>query len=108
MRILPPTLGENAFQESLHVFMRKHTNAIGLSTAFCVALLIYNVPGEAQSAHIRSEERKSDTVEVESRNLYFRFSDRVAVDIRYLRGQMIPFRAGQPVTFDDVQSFEII
>ena len=64
------------------------------------------VPGQTEPP--REAEGKSHAVEFESRNLNFRFSERLAVEIRYLRGRMVPLRAGEPVTFDDVASFEIV
>jgi len=67
-----------------------------------------NVAAENHSSHNPGHHGELDSVEFETRNLDFRFSSRIAVEIRYLRGRMVALHAGEPVTFDDVNSFDIV
>src|SRR5258706_15893069 len=57
------------------------------------ALMIAAVAADAQS------------VEVQARNINLRLDSYVILEVRRLRGQLIPLRRNQPVNFDDVNSF---
>jgi hypothetical protein len=47
----------------------------------------------------------AQAVEVQVRNINLHLQSSVILEIRQLRGQMIPLRRNQPVTFDDATSF---
>ena len=48
---------------------------------------------------------QSDIVQIEMRNVHLHLADGIALDVRRLRGRMIPRRKGQPPIFDDQQSY---
>jgi hypothetical protein len=47
-------------------------------------------------------------VAIEMKNIDFRIADDIVLEIRALRGILKPARDGEPVTFDDVSSFDVI
>jgi hypothetical protein len=47
-------------------------------------------------------------VAIEMKSVDFRIADDIVLEIRALRGILKPSRAGEPVTFDDVNSFDVI
>jgi hypothetical protein len=46
-------------------------------------------------------------VAIQMKDVSLRLSEDVSLEVRYLRGVLQPTRAGVPVTFDDVQSFDV-
>ena len=46
-------------------------------------------------------------VAIQMKNVDFRIADDIALEIGGLRGALKPTRAGEPVTFDDVSSFDV-
>src|SRR5579871_6188788 len=47
----------------------------------------------------------AQNVDVQVRNVTLHTNSYAVLEIRHLRGQMIPLRRNQPVTFDDAASF---
>jgi hypothetical protein len=47
------------------------------------------------------------SVGIQMRNVNFRLADDIALEVRTLRGDLVPAKPGQPVTFDDPASFRV-
>ena len=73
----------------------------------CVALALvaaFGVGGRAGSQS-SPDVVTGGPVEIEMRNVHLRADDGIAIDVRYLRGQMVSRVKGQPPAFDDPQSY---
>jgi hypothetical protein len=46
-------------------------------------------------------------VAIQMRNVNFRLANDIILEVRSLRGDLIPTKAAEPVTFDDVESFKV-
>jgi hypothetical protein len=47
------------------------------------------------------------SVGIQMRNINFRLADNIALEVRTLRGDLVPAKPGEPVTFDDPASFRV-
>jgi hypothetical protein len=67
-------------------------------------LLMCVVTGPA-SAQPAQSNHSEDFVKVNMRNIFYHFTDRIAVHISQLEGKLVPTRQGAVPVFDDKQSF---
>jgi hypothetical protein len=89
----------------MHSF-RKHASAsYGLFPALAIAILLWtsSQPGLRAGAPAEGEDRD---VQVQMRNIFYHFTNRIAVAIPHLDGELVPTGAAVPV-FDDKTSFRI-
>jgi hypothetical protein len=75
-----------------------------LAGLFCAAALA--LPLTLPKAPPRRAVSGSD-VAIQMKNVDFRIADDIVLEIRALRGSLKPTRTGEPVTFDDVGSFDV-
>lgn len=75
-----------------------------LAGVFCAAVMAVALaaPGSAPKRTLSGSD-----VAIQMKNVDFRLADDVVLEIRALRGALKPARAGEPVTFDDVSSFDV-
>jgi hypothetical protein len=80
-----------------------NTVRIGVAIAAAVAVLTTSFFLCAQQAS--SENARTQPVEIEIRNVNFRIDQSIVLEIRRLRGEMVPTSASEPASFDDKNSF---
>src|SRR5438105_3973817 len=68
-------------------------------------LLVWMVIASAESAQQSQSNHAEAFVQVEMRNIFYHFNDRIAAHISQLEGKLIPTRQGGVPVFDDKQSF---
>jgi hypothetical protein len=77
------------------------TQLAGLFCAAAMALPL-TLPKTAPKGAVSGSD-----VAIQMKNVDFRIADDIVLEIRALRGILKPTRAGEPVTFDDVSSFDV-
>jgi hypothetical protein len=98
--VLEGKVGTPVIGNSLKRIAHKST---GRSLKFAV-LLICVVAGSCARAEQLSNHAE-DFVQVEMRNIFYHFNNRVAVHILQLEGKLVPARRGAVPVFDNKQSF---
>ena len=73
--------------------------SLGLLLAASFSLWLFGSP--------QSPPLPGGDVAIQMRNVNFRIADDIMLEVRSLRGNLIPTKADKPVTFDDVESFKV-
>ena len=79
--------------------MSTHFAGVLCAAAMAIPLAL---PGSASKRAVSSSD-----VGIQMKNVGFRIADDVVLEIHALRGILKPTRTGEPVTFDDVSSFDV-
>ena len=74
--------------------------------ALCV-LLCAVAPGITAGQDSPAKEKQEDTVQAQMRNVTYHFSETVAVEIRSLKGELVPLGKNEFPVFDDKDSFNL-
>jgi len=87
----------------------KLTYRVSFAAACAVLFSIFCLSDPAQGAHSTEPERQrdADAVGLQMRNVNFRLSPDIVLEVRTLRGDLQRTRRGEPVTFDDPDSFNV-
>ena len=83
-----------------------------ISPAFLVSLALFTLlcaatPGIVISQNPPTKDNQEGTVQTQMRNVTFRFSDTVAVEIKSLSGVLVPLGKNEFPNFDDKDSFNL-
>ena len=79
-----------------------HLISLALFVLLCAA-----TPGTVISQNPPTNEKQEGTVQTQMRNVTFRFSDTVAVEIKSLNGVLVPLGKNEFPNFDDKDSFNL-
>jgi hypothetical protein len=70
-------------------------------------LIFTAAPGNVASQNTPGNEKQEGTVQTQMRNVRYHFSDNVAVEIKYLNGELVPLGKNEFPIFDDKDSFNL-
>jgi len=93
-------------------FVRKLVSPFHISQPLLISLALVvllwaTTPGIVTSQNPPTNDNQEGTVETQMRNVTFRFSDSVAVEIKSLNGVLAPFGKNEFPNFDDKDSFKL-
>src|ERR1700730_16423762 len=77
-----------------------------VSRALCV-LLCAAAPGIADGQDSPTKDKQEGTVQAQMRNVTYHFSETVAVEIKSLKGELVPLGKNEFPVFDDKDSFNL-
>src|ERR1700674_2302283 len=77
-----------------------------VSRALCV-LLCAAAPGTAAGQDSPTKDKQEGTVQAQMHNVTYHFSETVAVEIKSLKGELVPLGKNEFPVFDDVDSFNL-
>ncbi len=72
-----------------------------------LVLLCAAAPGITAGQDSPAKEKQEDTVQAQMRNVTYHFSETVAVEIRSLKGELVPLGKNEFPVFDDKDSFNL-
>jgi hypothetical protein len=93
-------------------FMRNLVSPFHISQSLLISLALFVLlcaatPGIVISQNPPTNENQEGTVQTQMRNVTFRFSDTVAVEIKWLNGALVPLGKNEFPNFDDKDSFKL-
>ena len=93
-------------------FVRNLVSQLGISQSLLILLALFVLlcaarPGIVISQTPPTNETHEGTVQTQMRNVTFRFSDTVAVEIKSLNGVLVPLGKNEFPNFDDKDSFNL-
>lgn len=86
--------------------MRRITTFISITLLTFVAASAHG-PGTVASQNAPTNDKQEGTVQTQMRNVTFRFSETVAVEIKSLNGVLVPLGKNEFPVFDDKDSFKL-
>jgi hypothetical protein len=92
--------------------VRNWTSPFHISHTRCVSLALFvflcaATPGIVISQNLPANENQEGIVQAQMRNVTFRFSESVAVEIKSLEGVLVPLGKNEFPNFDDKESFNL-
>jgi hypothetical protein len=80
-------------------------NTVRIRAAITAAVAVVTTSYFLCAQQASSENARTQPVEIEIRNVNFRIDQSIVLEIRRLRGEMVPTIASEPASFDDKNSF---
>jgi hypothetical protein len=80
-------------------------NTVRIRAAITAAVAVVTTSYFLCAQQASSENARTQPVEIEIRNVNFRIDQSIVLEIRRLRGEMVPTSASEPASFDDKNSF---
>jgi len=76
-------------------------------SSILLAVVAAGAAGVCVAGHTKGAAADHKPVAIQMRNVNFRIARDIILEVRTMRGTLIPVHAGEPVTFDDVSSFKV-